>query len=728
MRLWTVFQSKLQFKLMLIFITVFGLALIASTSALMLAIGQLSQASIQRQLLEEQLIIDQRFAEVQTRLLQTALLMSQEASVLGGLTHNEQGDLNLNIGNIAATFNHDALWILNTDADVVESFAYSDQSQANPNLIEFDSLISQVSQPQIQMLVQGQTALMLAIVPVYNQEQQIIGFSVASDVIDDQVLGHINFHRDYVALVIFPGENNIDGISATESNQLPHLSSGEVEDLRLNGALWEQIRRGEPIRLLDVQVRGTLHALIYQPLMIDGEFNGYYVMAIDENEARTLQNVVVQVSFSSIFVILFLCGLLIIVSLWRFVLRPLQTLRSAAHQFGDGRLDVYISSDNPDEIGELYATFNQMAISIASRTRELNKLNSELEARVRERTIEVEIQTQWLETIVCQATEAIIVLNPDGNISIINAVALSILELEEAVALGQSLVELLENIANQQLRLPDKDTRQLGELEVNQRFYKYSIAPIRLGSTKHMSGYVSILSDITTLRRLNNLQTQVIRLAAHDLRSPVTALGLQFQLLRRNPEPLSARQNSILERLEAIVLEMRAMINDLLNVEHIEQQVSGISETIVLESLVSSALSLLDGQFSEKQQQVTVELEDNLPLLCGDPVRLLEVLRNLLSNAYKYTSHGGKIVFRAYRCDERLCVEVSDSGIGIDEEDLPQIFNTKFRAKTALESGIDGHGIGLSLTREIIQEHGGQISVTSQKGSGSTFKFYLPLP
>ena len=75
MRLWTVFQSKLQFKLMFIFITVFGLALIASTVALMLAIGQLSQASIQRQLLEEQLIIDQRFAEVQTRLLQTACLM-----------------------------------------------------------------------------------------------------------------------------------------------------------------------------------------------------------------------------------------------------------------------------------------------------------------------------------------------------------------------------------------------------------------------------------------------------------------------------------------------------------------------------------------------------------------------------------------------------------------------------------------------------------------------------
>jgi signal transduction histidine kinase len=712
--------------LILVFIAAFGLALTASTVVLLLSINKLGLSSIQRQLDEEKMIIAQQLVDTETQLHQTASLVSQQPYIIENVVTNDLNKLESSLEIMITSLGHDVLWILDTSGQTIAYHSKQDESVTDENAVMDLSILQ--SSPSTGIYIVNQAYLILASSPIYSPDGNPIGFAVAGDVIDNQRLGAINFYRDSPALVMFPDTETMAGISANEANNLPHLPAQEVETLRLHGSMLTQVQNGNPLRIFDVVVRETFHAMIYLPFEVNGEYQGYYAIAVDENESRTIQATILIVSLGTIFVVLFLIGLLVVLSLWYVVLHPLQILSEATARFGEGKADTYIKPTSSDEIGQLYDTFNTMAERINLRTDELNTLNSQLETRVRERTEQVERQTLWLETIVCQATEAIIVSNADGNIAIINAMALSIMNLKETETLGLSLVELIQSVADHHVLLPPHNSEIHRELEIKDRFYQYSIAPIQIGSTDNMSGYVCILSDITTLRRFNNLQTQVIRLAAHDLRSPITALGLQFHLLRRSPELLSSRQHDILVHMEEIVVKMRNMINDLLNVERIEQQVSGICESVDFESLLSSSITLLETQFTQKQQKVSVEIEENLPLLCGDPVRLLEVLRNLLSNAYKYTPQGGEIILKAYVGEKGLHVDVSDSGIGISEDDIQHIFEEKFRAKTALDSGIEGLGVGLNLAREIILGHGGEISVSSQKGSGTRFSFYLPLP
>ncbi len=726
MKLLRLFRSKIQIKLILVFIVAFGLALSASTGVLLLSINKLGLSSIQRQLDEEKMIINQQLVDIEMELLQATSLVSQQPYIIENVMTNDLNRLEASLEVTVISLGHDGLWILDTDGQTIAYYSNLDESITDVSAV-MDSSILQ-SSPSTGMYGVNQDYLILASSPIYSPDGNPIGFAVVADVLDNQRLGAINFYRDSLALVMFRDTETMAGISANEANNLPHLQSDEVQALRLEDALLAQVQSGASLRIYDVLVRGTLHAVAYIPYEVNDEYQGYYVIAVDENEPRSLQSTVLIVSLGTIFMVLFLIGLLVVLSLWYVVLHPLQILSEATTRFGEGKTDTHIKPTSSDEIGQLYDTFNTMAERINLRTDELNTLNSQLETRVRERTAQVERQTLWLETTVCQAKEAIIVAKADGNIAIINAMALSSMNLKESEILGSSLIDLIQCVADHPILLPTQNSEIYGELEIKGRYYQYSIAAIQMQPLDVISGYVCVLIDVTTLRRLNALQSQIIRLAAHDLRSPITSLGLQFYLLLRNPETLSAKQRDILDRMQMTVSDMRDMINDLLNLERIEQQASGMSETVVLESLVSSVFAMLEPQFTQKQQKVSVEIEDNLPLLYGDPVRLLEVLRNLLSNAYKYTPYGGEITLKAYADEKSLHVNVSDSGIGIDEDDIPHIFGEKFRAKTALDSGVEGLGVGLNLSREIILAHGGEISVTSQKGSGTTFRFYLPLP
>ena len=718
-------RSKIQIKLILVFIVAFGLALTVSTGVLLLSINKLGVSSIQRQLDEEKMIIAQRLVDTETQLLQTASLVSQQPYIIENIMTNDLNRLEASLEVAVTSLGHDVLWILDSDGQMIAHYSKLAESETDVSAVMDLSMLQ--SGPSTGMYVVNQAYLILALSPIYSSDGNSLGFAIAGDMIDNQRLGAINLYRDSLALVMFPDAETISGISANEANNLPHLQADDVEALRLEDSLSAQVQSGESLRIYNVLVRGTLHAVAYIPYEANNEYQGYYVIAVDENEPRTIQSTVLIVSLATIFIVLFLIGLLVVLSLWYVVLHPLQTLSEATARFGEGKTDIHIKPTSSDEIGQLYDTFNTMAERINLRTHELNALNSQLETRVRERTAQVERQTLWLETIVSQAKEAIIVSNSDGNIAIINAMALSSMNLKESEMLGSSLLDLIQGVADHPVLLPTQNSEIYGELEIKDRYYQYSIATIQMQPLDVISGYVCILIDVTTLRRLNALQSQIIRLAAHDLRSPITSIGLQFYLLLRNPETLSAKQRDILDRIQMTVSGMNDMINDLLNIERIEQQAGGISETVVLESLISSVLTMLEPQFTQKQQKVIIEIEDNLPLLCGDPIRLLEVLRNLFSNAHKYTPEQGEITLKAYVGEKRIHIDIRDTGIGIDEQDIRHIFDGKFRAQTALDSGIEGLGVGLNLAKEIIHEHGGEISVTSQKGIGTTFRFYLPL-
>lgn len=720
------FRSKLQLRLSVIVIIAFGLALLASTTAVMVPITELGRIAIEHRLHDEQTIIEQRVIDWRNRLQMSSRLISQQIELSNASLSDRssaQDVLNLAVPTLIL----DMVWVMDANSTIVGRFV-GEPPRAAP---EFSTITQgwELSREQAmgtRLVVTDQSYLLLAFAPVRDIDQQFAGHVVVGSVIDHELLGEINFYRTNVALGLFASDRDIPGVSANEPEGIAHLNPAETEVLRLPQEMQERVRRGESVYLFDVGLRGTPHAIIYNSLPVSDETSLYYAIAVDENESRAIQNIILSISLGTIFLVTLVIGTLVSESLRQAVIHPLKLLSESAKRLGAGQLTARVTSQRTDEIGQLYTVFNTMADAIQRRTGELDSLNSVLEARVRERTLQVESQAAWLESIFCQAQEALIVTDRSGNVRLINAVALSLLNMQEADVLGSSLKQILEHASKQPFTLPDSGTKVQGELEMGGRHYQYSVVALSLDQPTNIAGYVSVLVDVTALRRLSALQTQVIRLASHDLRSPITSLGLQLHMLRRKAGLLSESEGTAIAQMQDTINTMRDMIANLLNVERIEQQVLGFSEMINLATLVTLALSHFETQFSEKRQTIVVELPNQLPLVCGDPVRILEVLRNFLSNAHKYTPAGGQITLKVFASESDLCVEVSDSGIGIDEEDLAHVFEARFRAKTALSGAEEGQGIGLSLVKSIIDEHGGQVWVSSQIGRGSTFGFLIP--
>lgn len=373
---------------------------------------------------------------------------------------------------------------------------------------------------------------------------------------------------------------------------------------------------------------------------------------------------------------------------------------------------------------------SQVAIAIenARLYEKLERYTHVLESTVEERTAQVQQQARWLETILHTVQDALIVTDCNGTIRMANPAALRITGQSDGDLQGKPVQPVLEQLTGDNIAWSGElPTPLRGPVQMGSDHYQYSVAIFEDIQTGR-SGYVFLLTDVTPLQRLNNLKSQMIRIASHDLRSPMTSMGLQCHMIRRSLDKNPERIAGHIDRLEQSLAELKSMVSDLLDVERIEQQASGFSNTIEVQLLVTSAVSMIKPQFEQKDHQLTVSIEDNMPVLCGDPVRLLEAIRNLLTNAHKYTPNGGKIDVKLHHNNEdTVRLTVHDTGLGLNSDDRLRVFEPHFRSQDAVESQIEGQGIGLSLVKAIIEEHGGCVFVDSEPGKGSVFGFELPV-
>ena len=377
---------------------------------------------------------------------------------------------------------------------------------------------------------------------------------------------------------------------------------------------------------------------------------------------------------------------------------------------------------------QLFVGFAQQAAVALDNARlyqELEAYAQRLEREVEARVAQVRQQAAWLRTILGATREAIIVTDGAGNVQLINAAALELWGVSEADILHQPLAALAGRAPmNPPDWLHTLTGEAAGEVEIGGRAFNYSLAAL---DASFQAGFVCVLTDITALHRLDSLKTQVIQMASHDLRSPITALGLQSHLLRMETDNLSDKQKRALDRMTITLEELQRMVSSLLNLENIERQARGLTERVSIPPLIRSLVDALADETEARGHVVEVALAEALPPIYGDSVRLMEAIRNLLTNAIKYTPPGGRITVQAFLSGGHICIEVTDTGIGITEDDLAQVFQPGFRAAAAVASAEPGTGFGLNLVKRVIEQHGGKVSVTSQPGAGSTFTLRLPV-
>ncbi len=228
------------------------------------------------------------------------------------------------------------------------------------------------------------------------------------------------------------------------------------------------------------------------------------------------------------------------------------------------------------------------------------------------------------------------------------------------------------------------------------------------------------------LEKLDQAKKQFIRLVTHELKSPVSAVETYLKLILQGyVDP--ADQDDILKQCLLRAEEELKLIDDLLELGHLDVVGSSASVPVHLGAVLEQVLDEFQSDITRKELQLTVSVDEEIPELEADPERIKSVWRNLISNAIKYTPGKGKITVGLQVQDGKLIGRVQDSGIGISRADQKNLFKEFFRASNAKKASLPGTGLGLVLVKKIVEDLGGTISVDSRLGEGSTFKFIIPL-
>jgi signal transduction histidine kinase len=223
-------------------------------------------------------------------------------------------------------------------------------------------------------------------------------------------------------------------------------------------------------------------------------------------------------------------------------------------------------------------------------------------------------------------------------------------------------------------------------------------------------------------------KSEFVQMVTHELRSPLSAVQSMLRILEQGyVGPITSKQQDLIQRSERRISFLLALVKDLLELAAGKmEQFKGERKEVVLNETITRVAELMQTSADEKRLELKVEIAQEPLVLVGIEDGLERVFVNLVSNAVKYTPAGGSVAVKAWSENDQINVEVSDTGIGIPEEALPRIFNEFYRAKNAKAMEMEGTGLGLAIAKDVVEQHGGQISVKSAVGLGSTFYVTLP--
>jgi signal transduction histidine kinase len=231
------------------------------------------------------------------------------------------------------------------------------------------------------------------------------------------------------------------------------------------------------------------------------------------------------------------------------------------------------------------------------------------------------------------------------------------------------------------------------------------------------------------VQQANQEKTKFISVVTHELRIPMTAIKGYSDLIRqRMVGPINEQQASFLEIIRNNIDRMSHLVADLSDISRIESgRLTLQLEMLSLEARIQETADSLEPRFSEKDQALKLDLPKKLPMVYADPNRLVQILTNLLSNANKYTPLGGEVRVQALTENGSVRVEVCDTGIGISPQDQEHLFEQFFRSEDNAVREQQGWGLGLNVTKRLVELMNGKIGVYSAKNQGSTFWFSLPV-
>jgi two-component system, OmpR family, phosphate regulon sensor histidine kinase PhoR len=355
-----------------------------------------------------------------------------------------------------------------------------------------------------------------------------------------------------------------------------------------------------------------------------------------------------------------------------------------------------------------------------STTRSFQKNNTEISG---DRLTKNDLQ----ELFINQLEDIIIILNKFNIITYSNKAAVENFGSNiEGKHIGSEIriPELLDAIDNNKI---DKELKKIDiELKIPVfKFYKISIASIKSDHT------LVIIRDFTEMRKSQNMRSDFIANASHELRTPLVSLKGFLETITDSAKDDPKSQKKFLEIMKSEANKMEVLIEDLMLLSRIElQEHIRLKDKVDIKEVIENVILLNSKKISEKKLNVNLNIKEKERFVIGDKEKLSAVFLNLLDNAIKYSGNSKSVKIESFENTTGLknytSISVIDEGFGIAPEDIHRITERFFRTENAKKLKIEGTGLGLAITKHIINQHRGELKITSKFGKGSEFIVSLP--
>ncbi|MFF2285958.1 two-component system histidine kinase PnpS [Peribacillus butanolivorans] len=444
----------------------------------------------------------------------------------------------------------------------------------------------------------------------------------------------------------------------------------------------------------------------------DGEIEGFVVHS---NEIEAIHQVNKQM-----WQILIIClGVALIIILMlaskitSYYTRPIEEATMAAIDLAKGNYRTRTFEQHSDETGMLTTSLNILARNLqeTETAREMNQ--------------------DRLETLVENIGSGVLLIDSKGYTTLINREfkksfgvnsATFLFQVFYSVIKDQEVISIIEEIfrtektIKRQVKIP---------LAIERKHFEIYGAPI-IGTHDEWKGILLIFHDITELKRLEQMRKDFVANVSHELRTPITSIkGFSETLLDG-----ALKDEKTLKHFLSIILKesdrLQELIQELLNLSKMEQQEFVLKTGVVdITNVLGDIQEMLIGKLKEKEVSLEIKASSEPVFIEGESDRIKQVFINLITNALTYTPNGGWVTVNVTENEQTVDIVVQDSGIGIEEKELPRIFERFYRIDKARSRDSGGTGIGLAIVKHIIEVHKGKIKVESTPGSGTTFTVTL---
>ncbi len=395
----------------------------------------------------------------------------------------------------------------------------------------------------------------------------------------------------------------------------------------------------------------------------------------------------------------------------RTITRPILDMRRQAHVLGKGDFSRQVRVYGKDEIGQLALTFNELT----------NKL--------KEAKATTEAEKRKLSSVLSHMTDGVVAADKEGKIILINTQAEILLNVSQHEILGLSIIELLrlENTMTLAELYDHTDPLLLDFSDEDKQYLleaSFSVIQKEEGS---YSGIITVLHDVTEQEKVEQERREFVANVSHELRTPLTSMKSYLEALEDGAIHDPTIAPKFLNVTQTETERMIRLVNDLLQLSKMDSKDYRLYlETIDITQLLNHIIDRYELVSNNEKIYFERNLVDHPLFATVDKDKMIQVLDNVLSNAVKYSPEGGEICVTLEEEEKHLRISVTDEGVGIPKDNLPQVFDRFYRVDKARSRRLGGTGLGLAIAKQITLALGGSISIDSEWNVGTTITLTLP--